>query len=351
MCDTDKNKQKIDELNRPMIYDELDKTLWNDKCDYVEIDGAANLNPNNYNLSILQLNIRSLLAHQQELKHLLTKLLERNCRIDVVILCETFLSKNTLNMVNIPGYTHIGNYRSDRKGGGVSILLKNGIPYKRREDLDIFIEGKTESVFIETISKCGKPIIIGSIYRPPNTDLDQFSDNLTNIVNKARATKRKIPCEIILGMDHNADLLKGNQHIPTHNFIENVTNLSLYPTITRPSRITHHWVTLIDNIYVSEQLHRSFDSMLLINDISDHLPTLALLKQTKLLKQEPLIYESRCLNDAKLKATNHRLVRKDWIGLLVGSTCDEKFDQFSNTLNKVLDEVAPMKKVCMSAKR
>ena len=83
--------------------------------------------------------------------------------------------------------------------------------------------------------------------------------------------------------------------------------------------------------------------MLLINDISDHLPTLALLKQTKLFKKEPLIYESRCLSDAKLKVVNHQLMRKDWIGLLAGSTCDEKFDQFSNILNEVLDEVGPMK--------
>ena len=337
--------------NRPMMYDELDNTLWNDKCDYVDIEGTTNLNPNNYNLAVLQLNIRSLLAHQQELKHLLANLSKHNCIINVMLLCETFLSKNTRNMVNIPGYTHIGNYRTDRKGGGVSILLKNGIPYKRREDLDIFIEGKTESVFVETISKCGKPIIIGSMYRPPNTDLEQFSDNLTNIVSRARATKRKIPYEIILGMDHNVDLLKGNLHIPTYNFIKNVTNLSLYPTITRPSRITHHSVMLIDNIYVSDQLHHSFDSMLLINDISDHLPTIALLKQTKLLKQEPLILESRCLNDAKLKVVNHQLMRKDWIGLLTGSTCDEKFDQFSNILNEVLDEVAPIKKVRILAKR
>ena len=233
----------------------------------------------------------------------------------------------------------------------MSILLKNGIPYKRREDLDVFIEGKTESVFVETISKCGKPIIIGSMCRPPNTDLEQFSDNLTNIVSRARATKRIIPYEIILGMDHNVDLLKGNLHIPTYNFIKNVTNLSLYPTITRPSRITYHSAMLIDNIYVSDQLHHSFDSMLLINDISDHLPTIALLKQTKLLKQEPLILKSRCLNDAKLKVVNHQLMRKDWIGLLTGSTCDEKFDQFSNILNEVLDEVAPIKKVRISTKR
>ena len=195
-----------------------------------------------------------------------------------MLLCQTFLSENTCNMISILGYTHIGNYRKDCKGGRVSILLKNGIPYKRREDLDIFIEGKTESVFIETISKCGRPILMGSMYRPPNTDLDQFSNNLTNIVSRARATKGKIPYEIIRGMDHNVDLLKGNLHTPTHNFIENVINLNLYPTITRPSRITHHSATLIDNIYVSDTLHCSFDSMLLINDISDHLPTIALLK-------------------------------------------------------------------------
>ena len=108
---------------------------------------------------------------------------------------------------------------------------------------------------------------------------------------------------------------------------------------------------LIDNIYVSDQLHCSFDSMLLINDISDHLPTIALLKQTKLLKQEPLIFESRCLTDTKLKVVNHQLMRKDWIGLLAGSTCDEKFDQFSNILNEVLDEVAPIKKVKISSKK
>ena len=44
-------------------------------------------------------------------------------------------------------------------------------------------------------------------------------------------------------------------------------------------------------------------------------------------------------------------MRKDWIGLLVGTSCDEKFDQFNNTLNEVLDEIVPMKKVCISAKR
>ena len=76
--------------------------------------------------------MRSLLAHEQELRQLLQTLEKRNSQIDVVLLCETFLTKKTENMVNIPDYSHIGNYRTERKGGGVLILLKSGISYKQR---------------------------------------------------------------------------------------------------------------------------------------------------------------------------------------------------------------------------
>ena len=113
MCKTESMNCNSDELNWPQNLDKLDSTLWNDKCDYIEMEGCSNLNPNNYNLLVLQLNIRSLLAHQQELRQLLCELEKRNSRIDVLLLCETFLSKNTINMVNIPGYTHIGNYRKE----------------------------------------------------------------------------------------------------------------------------------------------------------------------------------------------------------------------------------------------
>ena len=60
---------------------------------------------------------------------------------------------------------------------------------------------------------------------------------------------------------------------------------------------------------MSEQLHQSFESTILINDMSDHLPYVAMLKQTKLLNKEPLTFQSRCLNDDKLQVANHRLMR------------------------------------------
>ena len=41
----------------------------------------------------------------------------------------------------------------------------------------------------------------------------------------------------------------------------------------------------------------------------------------------------------------------DWIGLLTGTTSNQKFNQFSDKVESVLDQVAPVKKVKISAKK
>ena len=351
MDNKDNSLSDKDLLKRSRDLKNLDESLWNDKCDYVDTDTCRNLNPNNYNLLVLQLNIRSILAHQHELKQVLHTLENRNSKIDILLLCETFLSKKTENMVRIPGYTYIGKCRQIRKGGGVGILIRDGIPYKRRKDLDVFVEGETESVFVEVLSKNGIKMIVGSMYRPPNTNITQFSDNLEEVVNNARKVKRTAPTEIIIGMDHNIDLLKCGQHPATQSFANKTDELGLYPTITRPTRITTHSATLIDNIYVSEQLHRNFDSMILLHDLSDHLPSLTMMKQTKMTNKEPLTFKSRCLNPTKLQDINHTLMRKDWISLLSGTTSNESFNQLSDVLNDTLNEISPVKNVRISAKR
>ena len=77
MCKTEQVQEDSDVLNRSRNFSEMDETLWNDKCNYVDMEMCHNLNPNNYNLLALQLNIRSILAHQHELKQLL-RILEKN---------------------------------------------------------------------------------------------------------------------------------------------------------------------------------------------------------------------------------------------------------------------------------
>ena len=112
------------DLMWPLELNNKDKALWNDKYDYYELENCGNLNLDNFNLITLQLNIRGLLAHELELKQLLHNLENRNTPIDILLLCETFLSKKTEHIVNIPGYNLISNCRMESKGGGVCILLK-----------------------------------------------------------------------------------------------------------------------------------------------------------------------------------------------------------------------------------
>ena len=85
--------------NNPSInYDPLDTDCFDlnleDTCDYIEIDETKDISFSQYDLSILQMNIRGLLSKQRELSRLLFDL-TGDRKIDVVILCETWLTKES----------------------------------------------------------------------------------------------------------------------------------------------------------------------------------------------------------------------------------------------------------------
>ena len=100
-----------DKLLRPLNLTDVHESTWNDKCDYIDPVKCDNLNPNGFNLIALQLNIRSLLRHSIKLKTLLKTLENKKSRVDLVLLCETFLTKETVKLVDIPDYTLISSHR------------------------------------------------------------------------------------------------------------------------------------------------------------------------------------------------------------------------------------------------
>ena len=106
-----------DILDNSLITDNLDSVLWNEKCDYVDIEDCVNLNPNCYNLIVMQLNVRSLLSNQSTLKQLLRDLDNTKSKVDLILLCETFLTDQSRRLVRFPGYKFISTERANRKGG------------------------------------------------------------------------------------------------------------------------------------------------------------------------------------------------------------------------------------------
>ena len=89
-------------------------------------------------------------------------------------------------------------------------------------------------------------------------------------------------------MDHNFDLVKTSEHSKTRSFLDEILGNGLIPTITRPTRITRGSTTLINNIFISGILQKSYDSLILLEEISYHMPTLTMMRQTKLRDKTPL---------------------------------------------------------------
>lgn len=73
---------------------------------------------------------------------------------------------------------------------------------------------------------------------------------------------------ILVRGDFNLDLLNPVKHKATYEFIDAMFSMNLFPLITKPSRITSHSATLVDNIFTNH-LDNSLWSRLLMNNISD----------------------------------------------------------------------------------
>ena len=86
--------------------------------------------------------------------------------------------------------------------------------------------------------------------------------------------------------DFNIDLLKTENHNPTNDIFYLMTSNGLYPLISKPTRITSHSATLIDNIFTN-CIDSEIISGLLYTDISDHLPVFQITRSKRINEVAP----------------------------------------------------------------
>ena len=122
-----------------------------------------------------------------------------------------------------------------------------------------------------------KSVIVGVIYRPPNTDPRQFILNLSDILDSI-GEERKL--SYIMG-EFNLDLLKCDEHAPTLEYLNVLYANSYLPMITRPTRVTQKSATLIDNIFTNNASSTDhYLNGILLNDITDHFPVYHITNKT-----------------------------------------------------------------------
>ena len=246
---------------------DLDQTL--KRCSYTGGDEMATrfqemAKKEGCSLAMMCHNIRS--ARGPALELLEAELRRWKVSWDLIGLTETWLDADSEKLMRIAGFTQVCASRKVKSGGGVALLVREGLIFRERPDLGVFIEGFIETVFVEIVRGGNlKNEIIGVVYRPPGGDLAIVNEELGRVLTKTRGHS-----VYIMG-DFNVDLLKAGSHRPTADFLQGFYEGGFYPLVSLPTRITDTSATLIDNIWTNN-LEDRIESGLVTVRISDHLP-------------------------------------------------------------------------------
>ncbi len=105
---TDNTFDQISSKPLKDLYDIIDaqNSPVNNNCNYISPDDIKldSVSLGSSQISILHLNIHSVPSKLDELKALLSKLKSKNLTIDVILLCETFISDNNKDSCKLDDY-------------------------------------------------------------------------------------------------------------------------------------------------------------------------------------------------------------------------------------------------------
>jgi hypothetical protein len=268
-------------------------------------------------------------------------------RFPILGLTETWLQNENCSLYSITGYTLVERHRENKTGGGVALLLDNSIQFVERSDLNFF-EAWGESVFIEidkNVFNLSRNVVLGVIYRPPNSDLVTFIDKLNNLLQIIQSDNKIC---YLLG-DYNINMLNFKTHELTSCFVDSIYGNGFIPLISRPTRITSTSATLIDNIFTNDFNQPELNLQgVLIADVTDHFPIFHIRKNV--IKRRSVVqYVRRDLSSYRKTNFINELNTIDWNVLYSVTDAQEAFSYFHTVLVTLYNKHFP--KVTIRIKR
>ena len=331
--------EKCNTLEIP--YDESDPSN-NIFSKYYDINDFKEIqHDDNSDFSLLHLNIASLSKHFDDLQNFLTLL---DHKFDIIGITEHKISRNSLEKnFYLPGYKFCFDLINSSYGG-TGIFISDKLNFKRRDDLSMIRNEELESTFVEISIPNRKSIICGTIYRHPKMNLELFNNDFLDPMLEKIDKENKI-C-FLMG-DFNANLLNVDTNTHISEFLNNFTSHFFSPYILQPTRVNEHSKTLIDNVFINNVEYKSHSGNL-TSQISDHLIQFVILKGFKKLKvnEEKNNYK-RDYSFFNYNEFKNDLFDLNWNTILEipGLSANAGFDIFLQTITRLLDEHAPIKKL------
>ena len=291
---------------------------------------------NENNLSIINVNIRSLKKNYSKLTAFLSKI---KFKAKIIVVTETWLRPEHDNLLKIKGYHQISVNRQHkpgkrvRSGGGLRIyhcesLNVDSIPHLSG------IFPTHESLFVTVSSRNSGKIIIGAIYRPPQNCINAFNSYLqANLLNDQ--------------FDHAIGyIITGDMNI---NFTEDVSRLDKASfdyfnyfvqfnfkfLIDKPTRVSNYKSSIIDHTW--SNFDKAVQSFVINEPVSDHSMTLSVFE----IKPASILF-TKNFRDFSKKNIDKYLSKKAGIfetlkpsgEFDVNNVIDKLYDKFPKNVNK-----------------
>ena len=152
----------------------------------------------------------------------------------IIAISETKLNENNISNISIPGYQFLSKH-SPTNAGGVGIYIKDNIQVIRRQDFEFDFDG-VETCFLEVPRIKQKNIIIGCIYRHPESNLETFHQLLSQKLDLINRTG----LEAYLTGDYNINFLHYSSSNQVSDYLDMLFSLGYMALITKATRITYH---------------------------------------------------------------------------------------------------------------
>ena len=283
--------------------------------------------------SFLFFNIRSFFKNSEEFFHDFLPL-----NFALFGFTETWLSGANEIFSVLPQYTAYHQCRNNKKGGGVSLFIRNSI-LSQRVDRLCFSLPHLETVFI-SFSINGKKYVVRNFYRPPKSNLREFLESFRNIFEIIEESFRG--STICVGGDSNIDLLKLDKSPLIHEYFTLFSSYGFQQQIMHPTRVCTS-ATLLDHIWVRNNSCK-MESGIILSHITDHFPVFVSINSTALnnTRDDTLNVEYRLKNKSCHKSFEDKIKMINWSSMLTVNDVETLYPLFENCLYSVFDECFPI---------
>lgn len=276
-------------------------------------------------LSLLHVNARSVCNKKDELMLFFQSF---KFKFDIIMLTETWLTNDQAYV--LPDYREVCLNRSNKRGGGVAILMLNDSAY------DIITEYSCVCEDFEVLCARSANSLFVVMYRPPSGSTRAFFTYIEKLFYFVSENKYTL----YMAGDVNINLLSHSPAATELNLL--FDTFGLVNVIKIPTRLTECSSSLLD-VFVTNINENAVASGVLSHDISDHLPIYAFVNTHRRIKQQSVHCSFQSITKAALANFRNDLQHVDWSPVLAKQCVNAAYDEFLCKFKYIYDANFPLR--------